>query len=122
MAFTTNPVATNTITVAGTVVTFESSGATGNQVNVGASLAVTLANLAMVLQNSADSNIVKLTSYNIVGTTLVYSAATPGPGSLKSAGRRVTESGGGAGRGSARIAADISSHTIALYEFAPASA
>lgn len=77
IAFTTNPVAGNTISIAGTTVTFVASGATGNQSNVGGSLAATLAALLSVLQGSADANLVKFT-YALLGTSLNLTAATGG--------------------------------------------
>jgi hypothetical protein len=44
-----------------TTVTFKTSGATGNQVNIGGTLAVTLASLATLVNNSADTNLYKWT-------------------------------------------------------------
>ncbi|QXN71613.1 tail tube protein [Rhodobacter phage RcKemmy] len=50
--FSAQPVATSTITVAGTAFTFVASGAVGNQCNIGASLAATMTALAVVLNAS----------------------------------------------------------------------
>lgn len=58
---TANPTALDTITVNGTVVTFETTGATGNQVNLGASVTATLAALLTFLNGSTDVNISKMT-------------------------------------------------------------
>lgn len=77
IAFTTNPVAATTVTLGGTAVTFVASGATGNQVNIGGTLATTLASLLSFLQASADVNLVKFT-YALNGNTLNLTAATTG--------------------------------------------
>lgn len=58
-AFSANPSANDTLTIGGSAVTFVASGATGLQVNIGTSLAVTLASLLSFLQGSADTNLVK---------------------------------------------------------------
>ena len=50
--FSAQPVASSTITVAGTVFTFVASGAVGNQINIGANLAATMTALAVVLNAS----------------------------------------------------------------------
>ncbi|MGV8988168.1 MAG: phage tail tube protein [Cypionkella sp.] len=50
--FSAQPAVSSTITVAGTVFTFVASGATGNQCNIGASLAATMTALAIVLNAS----------------------------------------------------------------------
>ena len=50
--FSAQPVASSTITVAGTVFTFVASGAVGNQINIGANLAATMTALAAVLNAS----------------------------------------------------------------------
>ena len=57
--FTVNPTASQTVTLGGTAITFVSSGATGPQCNIGASLGGTLQNLALVLNASADANVSK---------------------------------------------------------------
>jgi hypothetical protein len=62
VVFTQNPAAGQTITIQGTVWTFEASGATGNQTNIGATLSDTLVALAAGLNASADVNVV-LMSY-----------------------------------------------------------
>lgn len=59
IAFTVNPTNTQTISIASTTVTFVTSGATGNQVNLGASLGLTFANLLSFLNASTDTNLVK---------------------------------------------------------------
>lgn len=52
LTFSAQPVASSTITVAGTVFTFVASGAVGNQINIGANLAATMTALAVVLNAS----------------------------------------------------------------------
>lgn len=80
VAFTTNPSTGNTITVGGTVVTFETSGATGLQVNISSgSLPGTLAALLTFLQGSADPNLSKFT-YSLSSSTLTVTAIIPGSG------------------------------------------
>lgn len=71
--FTGNPTASDTITVHGTSITFVASGATGSQVNIGATLPATLANLLTFLNASADSGLVKST-YGLAGSTLTVTA------------------------------------------------
>jgi hypothetical protein len=72
--FSGNPAANDTLTIAGTAITFVASGATGNQVNIGSSLAVTLSSLLTLLQGSADTNLVKCTYTATGGNTLLISA------------------------------------------------
>ncbi|WP_407146242.1 hypothetical protein [Bradyrhizobium sp. ORS 86] len=72
-SFSANPAANDTLTIAGSAVTFVASGATGLQVNIGASLAVTLSNLLAMLQASADAGLVKCT-YSLSGTVLSITA------------------------------------------------
>jgi hypothetical protein len=69
ITFTLNPANGTTITLGGTAVTFVNSGATGNQVNIGASLAATLTALQTLLASSADVNIVKC-GYTTTSTVL----------------------------------------------------
>lgn len=77
VAFTTNPANSSTITIGGTAITFVTSGATGNQINIGSSLAATLASLFAFLNGSSDTNLVKF-SYNLTGSTLYLTAVTAG--------------------------------------------
>lgn len=70
IVFTTNPAANDTVTIGGTVVTFKASGATGSQVNIGASLALTIGALVTFLNASSDTNIVKCTY--VGGDTTLY--------------------------------------------------
>lgn len=77
IAFSANPSASATIAIGGTTWTFVSSGATGNQTNIGASLSATLSALATALNASADTGIKKGT-YVATATALVIFARTPG--------------------------------------------
>ncbi len=53
IAFSAQPAANSTVTINGTAFTFVASGATGNQVNIGANLAATMTALATALNASA---------------------------------------------------------------------
>lgn len=77
--FSGNPANNDTLTIGGTAITFVTSGATGNQVNIGATLAATLASLLSLLRASADANLVKFV-YGVSGSRLNFDAATPGDG------------------------------------------
>lgn len=68
-AFSGQPTANDTLTIQGTAITFVASGATGNQVNIGGSLAVTLGSLLTFLNASVDTQLVKMT-YSVVASTL----------------------------------------------------
>lgn len=73
-----NFVPTERIVLNGTVVEFVSSSPTGNQVLIGSTLAISLANLLTFLNASADPNIVLFTYSVVLGTTLLITAVTPG--------------------------------------------
>ena len=73
----TNPVAGNTLTINGTVVTFETSNATGNQVNIGANATATATALFTMLAASADANLSKAT-YTNPSAGVVQVTAKPG--------------------------------------------
>ncbi|MBY0559871.1 hypothetical protein [Hyphomicrobium sp.] len=75
--FSQNPANNDTITIGGTVVTFKTSGATGNQLNIGADLATTLTALKNFLNASADANVSKCT-YGSDATHLSITAKTGG--------------------------------------------
>lgn len=76
LTFASNPAASN-IVIAGTTWSFVASGATGNQSNLGGTLALTLAALATALNASADVNIVKNT-YLASATALIIINKTQG--------------------------------------------
>jgi pectate lyase-like protein len=58
-----NPANNDTVTINGTVVTFVTSGATGNEVSIGASAAATATALYSMLNASSDSNLSKSQPY-----------------------------------------------------------
>jgi hypothetical protein len=64
MALSTNPVANDTYTINGTTGTFVASGASGNNVNIGANVVATATNWYNVLSASANANLVKSTYSN----------------------------------------------------------
>ena len=70
---TTNPLATETVTIGGTVITFVAAVPAGNQVLIGATPAETMANLQAFLVASADAALL-LASYATVAnvTTVTY--------------------------------------------------
>lgn len=73
--FSANPIANDTLTIAGTAITFVASGATGNQVNIGVTLATTLANLMSLLITSVDANLIKCTyTINAAQTVITITA------------------------------------------------
>jgi hypothetical protein len=82
--FAANPLANATVTIGGTAVTFVASGAVGNQVNIGASLAATLAALVTMLSASADANLVKAT-YAVDGTNTKLLVTAKANGSVGNA-------------------------------------
>lgn len=76
-AFSTQPTAADTLTIGGTVVTFVSTTPSGNQVQIGGTLPLTLSALYSFLSASTDTNLVKFT-YCLVGTTLYFAAVATG--------------------------------------------
>jgi hypothetical protein len=75
IAFSAQPTAADTITIGGTAITFVSTGATGNQVNIAGTLALTLAALLTLLQASTDANLVKFTYGTTTGQLNITAAA-----------------------------------------------
>lgn len=73
VAFAANVANADTLTIAGTAITFVTGAPVGSQVQIGASLAATLANLMAFLNVSVDANIIKAT-YALSGTTLQLTA------------------------------------------------
>lgn len=68
-SFSGQPSANDTLTIAGTAVTFVTATPTGTQVKIGTNLAATLSNLLAMLQASADTGLIK-SNYAIAGSTL----------------------------------------------------
>jgi phage tail sheath protein FI len=77
ITFASNPVAETTVTIAGTAVTFKTSGATGPQVNIGVDLAATLTALASMLNGSVDAGLSSV-DYTATATELQLQAASAG--------------------------------------------
>jgi hypothetical protein len=75
--FTNNPTNSSTITLGTSTWTFVTSGATGNQTNIGANLSATLTALQSNLSSSADSQVVQCT-YGNTATTLTVTDKTTG--------------------------------------------
>lgn len=61
ITFSGQPTTGQTVSIAGTTVTFETSGATGLQVNIGGTEALSVAALLAFLQASTDPNLIKCT-------------------------------------------------------------
>lgn len=70
ITFADNPTADDTITINGVVFTFVASGATGNEINIGVSLDLTLDNMVSVLQASVDPA-VALATYTENGVSVL---------------------------------------------------
>jgi hypothetical protein len=79
ITFVSNPSNNTTITLGGTVWTFVTSGAIGNQTNIQGTLVATLTQLQIDLQNSADANVIQA-SYQASATVLTVTYKTPGVG------------------------------------------
>lgn len=77
--FNANPANGQTVVLNGVTWTFVTSGATGTQTNIGASLAATLTQLATDLNASANSSI-NVASYTVDGTHLFVTYKTVGAG------------------------------------------
>lgn len=78
IAFSAQPAVNSTVTINGTTFTFVASGATGNQVNIGANLAATMTALATVLNASAVPGVAAAT-YTGVAAALNILHDTLGP-------------------------------------------
>lgn len=75
ITFSANPAPADTVTIAGTAITFVASGATGNQVNIAATLGNTVANLMTLLLTSVDANLIKVTqTINAAQTVITLTA------------------------------------------------
>ena len=73
VSFTGNPANSDTVTIAGTVVTFVTATPTGNQVQIGATQAITIANLISFLSASTDSNLIKV-NQSVQGSIVTLTA------------------------------------------------
>jgi hypothetical protein len=70
VAFAGQPAANDTVTINGTVFTFVAAGAAGNQVNIAASLTLTIDALCTALNASAVAAVAKATYANVAGTSM----------------------------------------------------
>lgn len=77
MDLTGQPAPNDLFTVNGTAVTFVASGATGNQVNIGASAAATAQALQTFLAGSSDAN-VAIATYRVIGTRVYMTSKVSG--------------------------------------------
>lgn len=78
VVFSKNPVADETITINGLVVTFKASGASGDQVNIGATLNDTLNNLVAYLNAETDvkvQNLITFAAYPTGGANELHMSA-----------------------------------------------
>lgn len=78
IVYTSQIAVNDTITLGGVVFTIVASGATGNQINLGASLSATIDNMVTVLNASTDTTVAKATYSKVSTTTLkvTYDDAT----------------------------------------------
>lgn len=79
IAFASQPVADDTITINGVAITFKASGAAGNQVNIGASKEATAANLLAFLTASVNGSLT-VASYAIFDAVVMITYKTAGVG------------------------------------------
>jgi len=93
IAFSAQPAAASTVTINGTAFTFVASGATGNQVNLGANLAATMTALVTVLNASVVTGVAAATytgtataltivhdTLGVAGNTFTLAASAPSNG------------------------------------------
>ncbi len=100
----------DTVTVNGVVVTFKTSGATGNQVNLGADAAATAAALQAFLAASTDAAIAKAeytVASNVVTATYKVAGTVGNAFTLAKAGTNLTVSGATLASGSDSGATDF---------------
>lgn len=71
-------VATDTVTINGVVFTCETSGATGNQFNVGGTDTITAYNLAAAINASVTANVTNVVTAAAVGAVVTVTAVQPG--------------------------------------------
>lgn len=72
ITFTGAPANNDTVTIAGVVITFKTSGATGSQVNIGGSQANAMANLVTFINaNGSANNLVGLVNAVLTSSTVI---------------------------------------------------
>lgn len=124
VGFAGQPSNNDVLVINGTTVTFVTSGATGNQVNIGVSVAATMTAFAAFLNASADANISKMT-FTSDGVSKVYAVSkvvgTPGNAYtlVKTTGANLSVSGatltGGTGTDASLLLGLQSSTTSGAY-------
>lgn len=94
LTLTANPAANDTVTINGTVITFVASGATGMQVNIGASNTATAASLvALINANPATFACTAAAPSNVVTLTASVAGYVGGPIALAKNSTAITASG-----------------------------
>lgn len=78
LVLSANLAATDTITFNGLTYTMVASGATGNQINVGANLAATLDNIRTAVNAGAQGALITITDNDVNTLTVVYDTAGVG--------------------------------------------
>jgi hypothetical protein len=73
VTFTGNPANSDTLTIAGTAITFVTAAPTGNQVQIGATQSITIANLITFLSASVDVNLIKV-NQSVQGSVVTLTA------------------------------------------------
>lgn len=120
VSFSGLPADNDTVTLNGTVITFKTTGATGNQINIPATAALTAQALANFANASADAGIAVAT-YRAVGTDVFMISKTSGTGgnayTLAKSGTNITVSGatlaGGSGTSVASLLKGLSTQASA---------
>jgi len=77
LTFSAQPAVNSTVTIAGVVTTFVASGATGNQINIGASVTATVAALQTFLA-AVSSGALSTQTYTATGPVLTVTSKTAG--------------------------------------------
>lgn len=114
IVFSNLPAADSTITINGTAFTFKASGATGNQINIGASVSATIDNVVTVLNASAVAG-VALATYSKTGAgddnlTVVFDA----PGTAGNAFTLAAGAGSNGTAGSATLSNGVATEAVSL--------
>lgn len=108
--FSAQPAVDSTITINGTAFTFKASGASGNQINIGADLAATLIAIRAALNASAVSGVAQATYTNNTTTLTVTHDTAGAGGNTFTLAAQVASNGTVSG---AKLSGGTSSHTFA---------
>lgn len=120
ISFSGLPADSDTVTLNGTTITFKTTGATGNQINIPASAALTAQALANFANASTDTNIA-VANYRAVGSVVYMISKTAGAGgnayTLAKSGTNIAVSGvtlaGGSGTSVASLLKGMSNQASA---------